>query len=210
MTGPRWVVFDYGEVISRRTAALPAMAEMFGVPAEEFEPAYFAERESYDWGRPERDHWRAVGSRLGVEVDAQLARELTRIDNEGWLDTDPESLRLLDELDSRSVPLALLSNAPAAFGRAAEAAAVGPALPRAGVLRGRRDRQTRAGDLLPPAERDRSTGGRLPVLRRPAIERGRREGVRDARRMLARGRNRPRSPARRRPPAGMTATEPTA
>lgn len=120
MTGPRWVVFDYGEVISRRTTALPAMAGMLGVPTDEFEPAYFAERESYDWGRPERHYWQAVGSRLGVDVDADLARELTRVDNEGWLDTDPDSLRLLDELDSRSVPLALLSNAPATFGRAAE------------------------------------------------------------------------------------------
>ncbi len=120
MTNPRWVVFDYGEVISRRTGALPAMAEVLGVTVEEFEPAYFAERDSYDWGCAERTYWRAVGSRLGVDVDGELAGELTRVDNEGWLETDPESLRLLDDLDSRSVPLALLSNAPAAFGRAAE------------------------------------------------------------------------------------------
>ncbi len=120
MTRPRWVVFDYGEVISRRTAAIPAMAEVLGVPVEEFEPAYFVERDSYDRGCPERRYWQAVGSRVGVDVDAELARELTRVDNDGWLDTDPESLRLLDDLDSRSVPMALLSNASAAFGRAAE------------------------------------------------------------------------------------------
>ncbi|MGW1682410.1 HAD family hydrolase [Saccharopolyspora sp. NPDC002376] len=116
----RWVVFDYGEVISRRTAALPELATMYGTDPEEFEAAYFAERKAYDRGCPDLDYWQAVGSRLDREVDAALSSRLTRADVAGWLETDPETVHLLEDLHRRGVTLALLSNAPSSFGRAAE------------------------------------------------------------------------------------------
>ncbi|MER7080447.1 putative hydrolase of the HAD superfamily [Saccharopolyspora kobensis] len=116
----RWVVFDYGEVISRRTAALPGIAAMLDADPEAFEAAYFAERKAYDWGCPDLDYWRSVGARLGRQVDADLSERLTSADVEGWLETDPGSRRLLDDLHEQGVALALLSNAPASFGRAVE------------------------------------------------------------------------------------------
>ncbi|MCK2236482.1 MULTISPECIES: HAD family phosphatase [unclassified Crossiella] len=115
-----WVVFDYGEVLSRKTAALPALAQQLGVSAAEFEPAYWAEREAYDRGCPDARYWRAVGDRLGVAVDEETVVALTKADGEGWLVFEPEAEALLDELHQSGVPLALLSNAPAAFGRAVE------------------------------------------------------------------------------------------
>lgn len=115
----RWVVFDYGEVISRRTAALPSIASMLGA-AEAIDDAYFGERDAYDRGCEDLEYWRAVGARLGADVQESRAWELTRVDVDGWLDTVPESLRLIGELHGRGVALALLSNAPSAFGRAAE------------------------------------------------------------------------------------------
>ncbi|WP_170210242.1 HAD family hydrolase [Saccharopolyspora antimicrobica] len=116
----RWVVFDYGEVISRRTAALPGIAALLDADPEEFEAAYFAERKAYDWGCPDLDYWRSVAARLGRQVDADLSERLTSADVEGWLETDPDSRRLLDDLHEQGVALALLSNAPASFGRAVE------------------------------------------------------------------------------------------
>lgn len=116
----RWVVFDYGEVISRRTAALPELAAVLDADPEEFEAAYFAERKAYDWGCPDLDYWRAVGSRLDRQVDADLSDRLTRADVTGWLETDPATVRLLEDLHQQGTALALLSNAPSSFGRAVE------------------------------------------------------------------------------------------
>ncbi|MBB5154495.1 HAD family hydrolase [Saccharopolyspora phatthalungensis] len=116
----RWVVFDYGEVISRRTAALPAIAALLGVEPPEFERAYFAERTAYDWGLPDLEYWQAVAARLGKSVDAALSARLTRTDVAGWAETAPESLRLLEDLHHQGVTMAVLSNAPSSFGRAAE------------------------------------------------------------------------------------------
>jgi putative hydrolase of the HAD superfamily len=123
----RWVVFDYGEVISERTAALPDLhATLLGsaVPDTEsaaaFERAYWAERDAYDRGMPDLAYWSAVAARLGLPVDAAKAAELTRIDVRGWLRRRPASVALIEELHEAGVPLALLSNAPSAFGREVE------------------------------------------------------------------------------------------
>jgi putative hydrolase of the HAD superfamily len=116
----RWVVFDYGEVISRRTTALPALAALLGAEPPEFEEAYFAERTAYDWGCPDLEYWRAVAARLDKSVDAALSEQLTRTDTAGWLETSSDSLRLLEDLHQQGVTMALLSNAPSSFGRAVE------------------------------------------------------------------------------------------
>ncbi|MGM1058758.1 HAD family hydrolase [Saccharothrix sp. Mg75] len=116
----RWVVFDYGEVISRPTEALPELASLLGVPEEGFAAAYWAPRHDYDSGTPDLGYWRAVGARLGVGVDAELAARLTDVDVRGWLLPDPSVVALVEELAASGVPLALLSNAPASFARVAE------------------------------------------------------------------------------------------
>ncbi|QIZ35099.1 HAD family phosphatase [Saccharopolyspora sp. ASAGF58] len=116
----RWVVFDYGEVISRRTTALPAIAALLDAAQPEFEEAYFAERVAYDWGRPDLEYWQAVAARLGKSVDAELSERLTRADVVGWSETVPESVQLLEDLHRQGVTMAVLSNAPSSFGRAAE------------------------------------------------------------------------------------------
>jgi putative hydrolase of the HAD superfamily len=113
----RWLVFDYGEVISRRTRALPDLAALLDVPPEPFAAAYWEARDAYDRGCPDLDYWRAVGRRVGVDVDAKQSAELTEADIAGWLDTDPAALELLGELDQAGLALSLLSNAPSAHGQ---------------------------------------------------------------------------------------------
>ncbi|MFJ6670715.1 HAD family hydrolase [Actinosynnema sp. NPDC091369] len=116
----RWVVFDYGEVISEPTGALPELAALLGVPVEDFSRGYWALREPYDTGQADRDYWRAVGAAVDVPVDEELARRLTEVDVRGWLRPEPAVVELLAELASAGVPLALLSNAPVSFARTAE------------------------------------------------------------------------------------------
>ena len=116
----RWIVFDFGEVISQRNPARPAMAAKLGVTLEAFEAAYW-DRDAYDRGGSDADYWARIGSFLGLTLDDALVRELTAMDNAGWLD-DPvvETVALIEDLAALGVPLALLSNAPSTFGRLAE------------------------------------------------------------------------------------------
>ena len=116
----RWIVFDFGEVISQRNPALPAMAERLGVSLDRFEGAYW-DRDAYDRGGSDAEYWSLIGSSLGLSFDDDAVRELTAMDNAGWLDEPvADTVALIDDLDSMGVPLALLSNAPVTFARLAE------------------------------------------------------------------------------------------
>ncbi|MFD9896214.1 HAD family hydrolase [Amycolatopsis sp. NPDC059027] len=116
-----WIVFDYGDVLSRRTAALPKLAATLGVEAGRLEEHYWALREPYDRGCGDLEYWQSVGKALGVEVDEAKSEELTSIDVEGWSHLEPSSAELLDALGEAGAALALLSNAPSSFGRWARA-----------------------------------------------------------------------------------------
>lgn len=120
MSGQPWLVFDYGDVISRHTQAIPAMAARVGSDVEAFEPGYWSEREAYDRGCPDIDYWRAACAHVGVDVDEQLSADLTRLDIEGWLPTDDKTVKLLGQLAGMGARMALLSNAPSSFARVAE------------------------------------------------------------------------------------------
>lgn len=113
---PRWVVFDYGEVISRRTSELPTLATMLGVDVDTFAAAYWGERDPYDRGWSDAAYWRRVGERVGVAVPDELVERLVDTDHAGWLHTVPESRALVEELRGDGVGVAILSNAPATFG----------------------------------------------------------------------------------------------
>lgn len=116
----RWIVFDFGEVISRRNPGIPGMAARLGVSVAEFESAYW-DRDAYDRGGSDAAYWELIGTGLGQSFDPDVVLEMTALDNAGWLtDPVPETVALLDDLDSLGVPLALLSNAPVTFARLAE------------------------------------------------------------------------------------------
>ncbi|TCO64891.1 HAD family hydrolase [Actinocrispum wychmicini] len=116
----RWIVFDCGEVISAPTQALPELAAVLGADPVSFEHAYWVHRLEYDRGWTELQYWQQVGTHCGAEVDPPTAAQLTKIDTAGWLVTDPATVDLLGDLHAAGARLALLSNAPSSFGRAAE------------------------------------------------------------------------------------------
>lgn len=117
----RWVVFDYGNVISEPNTDLDRLAALLSVPFERFATPYWAFRDAYDHGVPAGEYWRSVARELDRELTDDQVRELTAVDTEGWMVTSPAALALVEELAAAAVPLALLSNAPSAFGRAVEA-----------------------------------------------------------------------------------------
>lgn len=108
-----WVLFDYGEVITRPPSAevRELLAAEFGVPAERFWPAYWHGRERYDRGAVDvAGYWGSVAGQLGMDPPETLDR-LADLDLRAWLDLDPHMLALLEEL-ADDTPLAMLSNAP--------------------------------------------------------------------------------------------------
>jgi putative hydrolase of the HAD superfamily len=111
-----WIVFDYGDVLSKPSAALPGMADRLGAPLPEFMKAYWDYRLAYDAGSTPLEYWQTVGDALGVSVDEALSAELTRVDVEGWGHLEPSSEALLEALSEAGASLALLSNAPSVFG----------------------------------------------------------------------------------------------
>lgn len=108
-----WVLFDYGEVITRPPSA--EVGELFaaelGVPAERFWPAYWHGRERYDRSAMDAaGYWRDVADQLDIPAPAGLDR-LVELDLRTWSDIDPDALELLEEL-AADTALAMLSNAP--------------------------------------------------------------------------------------------------
>ncbi|WP_425388673.1 HAD family hydrolase [Amycolatopsis jejuensis] len=94
----------------------PKLAATMGVEPETFEPVYWALRDAYDRGGTDLEYWTSIGDRVGAEVDEAMSAELTALDVAGWSQLAPGSLDLLESLAEAGVALALLSNAPAAFG----------------------------------------------------------------------------------------------
>jgi putative hydrolase of the HAD superfamily len=115
-----WIVFDYGEVISTRTQAIPELAATMGVETSVFELQYWAQREPYDRGCSDFEYWKSIADAVGVALDQSTSDKLTSMDIEGWLNTDPATVEMLAALEEAGAALALLSNAPSSFARVAE------------------------------------------------------------------------------------------
>lgn len=111
-----WIVFDYGDVLSKPSPARPALAARMGAPLAEFERAYWEYRIPFDAGSTPLEYWQTIGDAVGVPVDEAMSADLTRIDVEGWSHLEPSSKALLEALAEAGANLALLSNAPAVFG----------------------------------------------------------------------------------------------
>ena len=110
----RWVLADYGEVISDPMPAetILELADLAGMQADEFRDRYWKFRPPYDLGQSDRAYWSAV---LGHELQAepQLVEAMVRVDVAGWMTLNPRTLAALIEFVTHAgVRLALLSNAP--------------------------------------------------------------------------------------------------
>ncbi|MGW4520915.1 HAD family hydrolase [Amycolatopsis sp. NPDC004378] len=116
-----WIVFDYGDVLSKPSLARPEMAALMGAPLPEFEKVYWEYRLSYDAGSTPLEYWQTLGDALGVPVGEELSARLTQVDIDGWGHLEPSSLDLLEALSEAGASLALLSNAPVPFAEWARA-----------------------------------------------------------------------------------------
>ncbi len=110
----RWILADYGEVISGPLSAetILELAEFAGMQPDEFRDRYWKFRPAYDLGQSDCAYWSAV---LGQELQAepQLVEAMVRVDVAGWMTLNPRTLPALIKFGTHAgVRLALLSNAP--------------------------------------------------------------------------------------------------
>ncbi|MEV0588283.1 HAD family phosphatase [Nonomuraea sp. NPDC050310] len=114
----KWIVFDYGNVISlhQSRADNHAIAELAGADPESFEQAYWEHRLDFDRGDlTAPQYWKLV---LGRPVDEEENARLVELDAESWSRPNEGTLAIMRELQDRGVPLGLLSNAPAELAEA--------------------------------------------------------------------------------------------
>jgi putative hydrolase of the HAD superfamily len=110
----RTVVFDYGEVISRspHQSVRDALVRLAGVDAEAFWASYEEHRGALDAGDLSVvDYWRAVASDTGTTFSMTRIHELWAVDFPGWIDPEPGTVDIIEELRDGGTRLAILSNA---------------------------------------------------------------------------------------------------
>ncbi|WP_242902294.1 HAD family hydrolase [Actinomadura terrae] len=118
-----WIVFDYAGVISRPPPADAGarLVEALGVEPAVFWPAYWQNRRAYDLGAVDAaGYWRDVHDQLGLPFEDAACERLVDLDLGIWLDLDPGTLEIVDELAAGGARLALLSNAVVEMARLIE------------------------------------------------------------------------------------------
>jgi putative hydrolase of the HAD superfamily len=111
-----WVLFDYGGVICRPQpeADVALLARAAGSTVEDFREAYWAYRLDYDRGELDGvTYWQKVAASLGRSFSAAEMAELIGLDIASWLNLEPGTVSLIEDLAAAGHRLALLSNAPA-------------------------------------------------------------------------------------------------
>jgi putative hydrolase of the HAD superfamily len=117
-----WLLFDYGNVICypQPPRAVERLAEAAGATVADFSAGYWKYRLAYDHAKLDAvGYWQRVGESVGRTFSATDIARLTSLDNGSWLDLNPGTVSLVEDLAAGGGNrLALLSNAPAEVARA--------------------------------------------------------------------------------------------
>jgi putative hydrolase of the HAD superfamily len=109
----RGVIFDYGMVLTGPPVA-EAHAEMVritGLPAEQFERLYWADRHAYDEGKLSGvTFWEKFRQESGLNLAEDQLAELNRQDARMWTTSDPAMLAWQQRLKAHGIRTAILSN----------------------------------------------------------------------------------------------------
>lgn len=110
----RTVVFDYGEVISRtpHASVRDRLVELAGVDPAAFWRSYGAHRKALDGGDLSVvEYWRAIAKDTGTTFTVSHIHRLWAVDFPGWIEPEPGTVEIIEELHDSGTRLAILSNA---------------------------------------------------------------------------------------------------
>ena len=111
--GLRAVVFDYGMVLTGQPdpEAHARMIELTGLPADRFEPLYWADRHAYDEGQMTGlEMWQKLARDGGVTLSADVLDELNQCDGRMWSTVNPAMVAWARALKQQGLLIGILSN----------------------------------------------------------------------------------------------------
>lgn len=109
----RAVIFDYGMVLTGQPSAEAhhAMLRITGLPRDEFEAIYWADRHAYDEGKlTGLEFWQNLNRDAKLNLNAATIDELNLWDARMWTTQDPAMLAWQQQLKQRGIRTAILSN----------------------------------------------------------------------------------------------------
>ena len=109
----RAVIFDYGMVLTGQPSAEAhdAMLRITGLPHDEFEAIYWADRHAYDEGKlTGLQFWQNIVRDAKLNLDARAVDELNLWDARMWTTQNPAMLAWQEELKKHGICTAILSN----------------------------------------------------------------------------------------------------
>jgi putative hydrolase of the HAD superfamily len=117
-------IFDYGKVLvsSQTEAEIAKLAEIAGVPKDDFEEHYWTDRLDYDKGLMTGvEYWQTLGSQAGKPLKLDQVAQLIELDSTSWMHFDEPMWAFVDELRASGKRVAVLSNMPSDLGEAIKA-----------------------------------------------------------------------------------------
>lgn len=109
----RAVIFDYGMVLTGQPSvkAHDAMLRITGLPHDEFEKVYWADRHAYDEGKlTGLQFWQNIVRDAKLNLDARAVDELNLWDARMWTTQNPAMLAWQQRLKEHGIRTAILSN----------------------------------------------------------------------------------------------------
>jgi putative hydrolase of the HAD superfamily len=109
----RAVIFDYGMVLTGQTSAEAheAILRITGLPHDEFEAIYWADRHAYDEGKlTGLQFWQNIVRDAKLDLDARAVDELNLWDARMWTTQNPNMLAWQEQLKQHGMRTAILSN----------------------------------------------------------------------------------------------------
>ncbi len=111
--GLRAVIFDYGMVLTgpRDPQAHAALLRITGLPLEQFEKFYWADRHAYDEGKLSGiTFWQKLVRDAGLNLKPGTVEELSALDARMWTTENHAMLAWQQQLKQRGLLTAILSN----------------------------------------------------------------------------------------------------
>ena len=109
----RAVIFDYGMVLTGQPSAKAhdAMLRITGLPHDQFEAIYWADRHAYDEGKlTGLQFWQNIVRDAKLNLDATAVDELNLWDARMWTTQNPAMLAWQQQLKQHGIRTAILSN----------------------------------------------------------------------------------------------------